>query len=110
MILPERAVFGEYSILFDLKANMSFRAKPDPLGDIFEVGTRTTGTARESLTFCMCCPKDILLDLCELYPTTHQALIELAIQKRDIYMHFMNEVGRMKGITNQSGVPRGIDS
>ena len=46
MILPERAVFGDYSILFDVKSTISFRAKYD-LDDIYKVNTRTIRTKPE---------------------------------------------------------------
>ena len=67
-------------------------------------------TDKNSLTMCMCCPKDVFLNLCEIYPNTHQSLIELAIMKRDIYMHYLDKVKESKKPMDASGVPHGIDS
>ena len=58
----------------------------------------------------MCIRSDVFLELCELYPATHANLRELALHKREIYMHFLETVKQMKKNCIHSGVPRGIDS
>ena len=52
----------------------------------------------------------MFLNLCELYPETKSNLKELSLHKREIYMHFLNVVKKMKDTIKHSGVPRGIDS
>ena len=47
MILPQRAVFGDYSILFDVKSIISFRAKYTEAEDIYSTKIRTIGTKHD---------------------------------------------------------------
>ena len=68
MILPRRAVFGDYSILFNLKSNMIFRVKDDPNCRRIDQDARTNKTDTDMMTFCMATSSDVLLNLCELYP------------------------------------------
>ena len=56
----------------------------------------------------MCCSDDIVLNLCELYPNTHEALKRIAIQKRELYLGFLNAARDLN--SSRSGVPHGIDS
>ena len=30
------------------------------------------------------------MNLCEIYPKTHEALKKIAVQKRELYLHFLN--------------------
>ena len=60
MTLKENSVFGDYAILFNLKSNIIFRTKSDSQ-EADDDGC-TTGF--------MCCRKDVVESLCELYPKT----------------------------------------
>ena len=104
--LHKRAVVGDYAILFNLKSNISFRTITDPHsteGSFMFIpdGIRTSF---------MCCKRDVFLDLCELYPETEEALKELSLHKREIYLHYLKTAKNMKDTIKHSGVPRGIDS
>ena len=41
----------------------------------------------------------MFIDLCELYPKTHKRLKELALHKRDIYLHYMKAAKQIKDKT-----------
>ena len=86
MALTKRAVFGDYALLFNLKSNISFRTISDPN----ETHESYYFIPDEIKTSFMCCKKEMFLDLCELFPQTQQALRELSLHKRDIYMHFLH--------------------
>ena len=106
MVLPKRAVFGDYAVLFNLKSNISFRTISDPN----QTDEAFMFISDEIRTSFMCCRKDTFLDLCELYPETHVALKELSLYKREIYLHFLSTAKNVKDTLKSCGVPRGIDS
>ena len=104
MALPEKAVFGDYAILHDLRSNISWRttgASEDVDGE---------GGEEKANTALMCVRKEVLLNLCNLYPQTEQVLKVLSLEKRKLYMHYLGETLSLSAGPAQSGVPRTIDS
>ena len=92
MVLDQQAVFGDYLLLFDLKSNILFRTMDDPEYQ-FKIFSEIPEHLQTSL---MCCKASFFTELCELYPKTHKRLRELALHKRDIYMHFMKKAKEIK--------------
>ena len=58
----------------------------------------------------MCVKKKVFLNLCELYPKTEEALKVLSLEKRKLYIHYLNEANNIKIRASESGVPRMIES
>ena len=105
MVLPRQAVFGDYAILFNLKSNIVFRTGEYENSKHLKIDAVDEELCQTSF---MCCRREIILDLCELYPKTHEALKKIAVQKRELYLHFLNAARDLN--SSRSGVPRGIDS
>ena len=95
-------VFGDYSILFDLKSNITWKTPDVQLND-------SEQDMDENLTKFLCCDKQIFISLCELYSKTYDALRVLAIEKRDIIGFFCSKA---RTITDMKvpGIPVGLSS
>ena len=53
----------------------------------------------------MCCRKDVVMRLCDLYPDTAEVVKDNAMCKRQLYLHFLKDVDE-----KESGVPSALDS
>jgi hypothetical protein len=72
MLLPPYSIFGDYQIVCDLKSNICFKtAKHCPQ------------------TRFMCVDRKVFLNLCDLFPVTHENLRERGLQKRLHYIKTM---------------------
>ena len=81
MELPRFSVFGDYQILYKLKSNI-----------VFKTAYANNRLSREqNTTFLMCVEKRTFLDLCELYPKTAEDLKVRALEKRQVYLKYLNQ-------------------
>ena len=103
--LPQNCIFGDYFVIFKLKSNIVFQASKN---------SWTSSKVKESLeTVCMCLDKKKFMELCELYPDTYTNLKFRALERREIYLHYLNrEVAdsHREYALRESGVPRAIES
>lgn len=70
LYLPDYSTFGDYQILFNLKSNLVFKTHKDPEQ---EYGP--------DIIF-MCVAKDVLLELCDLFPQTAENIKRRSLEAR----------------------------
>ena len=63
--LPNRAVFGDYAMMYDLRSNISFRTTELPPAEDADSSDDDCTSGHTSL---MCVSKEVFLNLCALYP------------------------------------------
>ena len=89
--LPPSSVFGDYAVLFGLVSNILMRTRDhsDFERRVTESETDDNQPSEEDLqTQFMCCHADVFHKLCDLYPVTRNRVMDIALLKRDIYLHF----------------------
>lgn len=78
--LPKYSFFGDYQILFDLRANYSIKVTGKE-----EYGPDTVFSKQEK-TFCLCVNKDIFEHLCTQYPKSKYMIQQRALERRRVFM------------------------
>lgn len=110
MHMPQSTVFGEHLVYYGLDATMTLRVRDvtcegDELQEHHHVGSKV-GEHKTSL---MVIHEDVFLPLCEMYPESANRMREMALVKREAYMHYRELI--MKRLMHRdAGEPRNIES
>ena len=106
MSLPASSVFGDYAVLFGLVSNILMRSQDFPESADGRGGGHAGGPLRaeDRQSRFMCCRSEVFRDLCELYPETRERVKEMALLKRELYLHFRTAANEMR--SSHSGQPR----
>ena len=87
LYLPKFSYFGDYHILLNLKSNLVFRTIKDIPEEHKDPEQLNFDPEKLPTTYFMCIGKKKLLDLCELFPTTHDNIRQKALERRHRFMH-----------------------
>ncbi len=81
LYLPKYSYFGDYQILYNLKSNIVFKTLAHTPAD----KTSTVAEPMPDIYF-MCIAKDILNDLCDLFPQTADNIKRRSLERRHRFM------------------------
>ena len=93
MTLPKGGVFGDYQVAFNLKSFMTLKGPPNP------VHIEKTKRAKEYVVCTtMNCEDEVFRDLLELYEDTAVNVKIRALEKREVFMYYLQKVRKFKKI------------
>ena len=81
LYLPKYSYFGDYQILYNLKSNIVFKT----LAHTPEDKKNAISEPMPDIYF-MCIAKDILNDLCDLFPQTAENIKRRSLERRHRFM------------------------
>lgn len=91
MHLPPGSIFNDYTLLFDLKSNIGFKAYQPVFTSL-----KQEQSTDDNLTVTMNIEADKFNELKELYPETCENLKLRSLEKRSIFMYYKNKVIQRK--------------
>ncbi len=89
MILPKHSIYGDYNAAFNIKTLIALQGPPNTPNT--KPITLSSGQKEYFTCFTMNCDVEVFCNLMELYPETAENIKIRALEKREVYMYYLQK-------------------